>query len=155
MYSVDLSGGDTIQTDKAIAAALRGDWTQLGHLPNARELRNVVKKTRESSHKTIINLLGVYNAESISDFVRSCSILHDENGAIIITDKATASRISTVQIPYAADPDKLRSALSDAFLATVTYSAAVNGNLKASISAPSWPAAWAFPVVGVESNACL
>ncbi|MEO8049021.1 MAG: hypothetical protein ABI833_01280 [Acidobacteriota bacterium] len=135
LYSIDLAGGDPAQTDTAIAAALRGDWTQLDHLPNARELRNVVKKTHEFQHKTVINLLGVYNAESVTDFVRSCTILHDENGGVVITDKASASRIATVQIPYAADPDKLRSALADAFLATVTYSAAAKGKLKASISA--------------------
>ncbi len=135
LYSIDLSSGDAKQTDTAIAVALRGDWTQLDKLSNARELRNVVKKTRDFQHKTVINLLGVFNAESVADFVRSCTILHDENGAVVITDKASASRIATVQIPYAADPDKLRAALSDAFLATVTYSAAVGGKLKATISA--------------------
>jgi hypothetical protein len=135
LYSIDLSAGDAAQTDTAIGTALRGDWTQLDQLPNARALRNVVKASHEFRHKTIINLLGVYNAESVADFVSSCSILHDENGAVIVTDKASASRIATVQIPYAADPDKLRSALADAFLATVAYSAAANGKLKATISA--------------------
>ena len=135
LYSIDLSGGNAAQTDTAIGAALRGDWTQLDQLPNARALRNVVRATHEFQHKTIINLLGVYNAESVADFVNSCTILHDENGAVIVTDKASASRIATVQIPYAADPDKLRSALADAFLATVTYSAAAKGKLKANISA--------------------
>jgi len=135
LYSIDLSGGDTNQTNTAIAAALRGDWTQLGQLANTRELRNVVKTSRQSNHKMIINLLGVYNAESVAHFVRSCRILRDDNGAIVITDEATASRISTMQSPYAADPDKLRSALADAFLATVTYSAAAKGKVKASISA--------------------
>src|SRR5690242_3307210 len=119
LYSIDLSGGDAAQTDAAIGAALRGDWTQLDQLSNARALRNVVKATHEFQHKTIINLLGVYNAESVADFVNSCTILHDENGAVLVTDKASASRIATVQIPYAADPDKLRCALADAFLATV------------------------------------
>jgi hypothetical protein len=135
LYSIDLSGGDAAQTDAAISAALRGDWTQLDQRPNARALRNVVRATHEFQHKTIINLLGVYNAESVADFVSSCTILHDENGAVIVTDKASASRIATVQIPYAADPDKLRCALADAFLATVTYSAAAKGKLKATISA--------------------
>jgi hypothetical protein len=135
LYSIDLSGGNAAQTDTAIVAALRGDWTQLDRLPNAQALRNVVRATHEFQHKTIINLLGVYNAESVADFVSSCTILHDENGSVIVTDKATASRIATVQIPYAADPDKLRLALSDAFLATVTYSAAANGKLKATVSA--------------------
>ena len=135
LYSIDLSGGNAAQTDTAIGAALRGDWTQLDQLPNARALRNVVRATHEFRHKTIINLLGVYNAESVAHFVSSCTILHDENGAVIVTDKASASRIATVQIPYAADPDKLRMALADAFLATVTYSAAANGKLKATIAA--------------------
>ena len=135
LYSIDLAGGDTGQTNAALTAALRGDWTLLDQLPNARALRNVVKATHEFQHKTIVNLLGVYNAESVADFVSTCTILHDENGAVVITDKTTASRIATVQIPYAADADKLRSALADAFLATVTYSAASQGRLKATISA--------------------
>jgi hypothetical protein len=135
VYSIDLAGGDAGQTNAALTAALRGDWTLLDQLPNARALRNVVRATHEFQHKTIIHLLGVYNAESVADFVTACTILHDENGAVVITDKATASRIATVQVPYAADPDKLRSALADAFLATVTYSAASQGKLKATISA--------------------
>ena len=135
LYSIDLAGGDAGRTDAAMAAALHGDWTQLDRLPNARELRNVVKATHEFQHKTTINLLGIYNAGSVSDFVRSCAILRDENGAVFLTDKASASRIASAQTPYAADPDKLRSALADAFLATVTYSAAAAGGLKAAIAA--------------------
>jgi len=135
LYSIDLAAGETAQTDAAISAALRGDWTKLDQLPNARVLRNVVRNTSAFQHKATINLLGVYNAESIAEFVRSSTILHDENGTVVITDKASASRIATVQVPYAADPDKLRSALADAFLATVTYSAAAKGKLKATISA--------------------
>jgi hypothetical protein len=135
LYSIDLAGGDSAQTDAAIGAALRGDWTHLEHLPNTRKLRNVVNEIHDNQHKAIINLLGIYNAESVAEFVRSCTILHDDSGNVVITDKGSASRISTVQIPYAADPDKLRSALADAFLATVTYSAAAKGKLNATVSA--------------------
>jgi hypothetical protein len=53
-----------------------GDWTELDALPNAQVLRNVIKHTTERRHKLAINLLGIYNAVSVADFVRSCTILH-------------------------------------------------------------------------------
>ena len=125
--TIDLAGGDAAKTDSALAAALSGDWTQLVSLPNAQVARNVLQTTEKHETKLKINLLGIYNAESIDTFVKSCTIIHDDTGAVTVTDKITASHISLASTPLAADPDKLRRALSQAFLATATYSAARSG----------------------------
>lgn len=129
IYSVDLAAGDVNATDDALAAALKGNWTKLAGLTNARETRNIVKATKESRHAIEINLLGIYNAASIDDFVKSCSILHDGDGRIVMTDRQTASHIAVAETPYAADADKLRKALAEAFLCTITYTAGVPASL--------------------------
>jgi hypothetical protein len=123
IYSIDLATGDAAKTDDALSAALKGDWTKLAGLSNAHELRNIVKTTKESRHAIEINLLGIYNAATVNDFVKSCSILHDGNGQIVVTDRETANHMAVVETPYAADANKLRQALAEAFLCTVTYTA--------------------------------
>jgi hypothetical protein len=127
-YSIDLPGGDQQQTDAAIASALRGDWTALGKLPNAKLLRNILRETDKREHKIVINLLGIYNAETIDQFVKSCTILHDEDGQVLVTDKISASHVAVVSMPFLADADKLRSALAEGFLATVAYASGGSGS---------------------------
>jgi hypothetical protein len=121
IYHVDLSAGNTDATNAALKSALQGDWTLLTRLPNAQLLRNIVTDSKEYKHKTAINLFGIYNAEDVDTYVQSCTILHDENGHVSVIDKASASRISVAAMPYAADVDKLRTALAQDFLATVSY----------------------------------
>ena len=123
VYAIDLAAGDPPATDAALAAALRGDWTALEALPNARAVRNIVRHTKDLKHRFRINLLGVYNAASVEDFLRSSTVLHDGDGRVVITDTARATRLAVAAEPLRADPDKLRRALADAFLATVTYAA--------------------------------
>ncbi len=120
-YSVDLVGGDSGKTDAAIASALRGDWSALALLPNVTLLRDIARETEKLEHKIVVNLLGIYNAESIDQFAKTCTILHDADGQVLITDKVTASHVAVASVPFLADADKLRSALAEAFLATVTY----------------------------------
>jgi hypothetical protein len=120
-YSVDLSTGDNAKTDEALASALRGDWSALAALPNAKSLRDITRDTETSERKLIINLLGLYNAETVDQFTKTCTILHDGAGNVVVTDKVTASHLAAAAEPFRADPDKLRSALSEGFLATVTY----------------------------------
>ncbi len=134
VYAIDLTRGDAASTDAALAAALGGDWTRLDGLANARPLRNIVRNTKEYKQKLSISLLGIYNAATVEDFVRSSTILHDENGRIVITDQATATRIAVASNPLAADPDKLASALAEAFLATVTYTAAAGAERPLTLS---------------------
>ena len=131
-YSIDFSQGDPAKTETALASALRGDWTALDALSNAQVLRNIIRHTTELKHKLAINLLGIYNAVSVADFVRSCTILHS-NGEIVITDKATANQIAASAELYRADPDKLQKALSAGFIATATYAASM-GHLESAFT---------------------
>ncbi|HEY7304471.1 MAG TPA: hypothetical protein VH601_10175 [Bryobacteraceae bacterium] len=132
VYSIDLAQGDKNQTDSALASALAGDWTLLDALPNARPLRNILKQTHESGNRIAINLLGVYNAGTLADFVRSCTVLHDENGQIAVLDRIEAKRVAVAGTPYTADTERLRSALAECFLATFTYTAGsrIEGTLR-------------------------
>src|SRR5581483_7664456 len=127
LYSINLASGQDAETDAAIASALKGDWTLLDALPNAKPLRNVLRETKQSKQKININLLGTYNATTVDDYVASCTILHDENGQLTVTDKVKASRIAAATTPFGADADKLRKALAEATLATLTYAAASTG----------------------------
>jgi hypothetical protein len=124
LYEIDL-GSNPSESDAAIDAALHGDWSSLGKLSSARELRNVLTETHESAGGTALNLLGIYDCASTQDFVRQCCILHDtEDGTVTITDKETAQRIAVASRPFAAQDDKLRKVLDEAFLATVAYTTA-------------------------------
>jgi len=129
VYSIDLTAGDQSATDKAIAAALRGDWTLLGTLPNARPVRNVVREMRAKSRKIVINLLGFYNAISISEYVKSCEILRDPDGQVVLVDKASANHLRAAGAPKLADSERLRAAIGEGFLTTATYVAAAGGKL--------------------------
>jgi len=123
IYELDLSRGDVAETDSALAKALRGDWSALETLSNARPLRHIVRALQERNHKLTINLLGLYNAGSISNYLQSTTVLQDEHGQISVVDKAAAKDMSFGTTPYAAKSDKLRSALAQAFVATITYAA--------------------------------
>jgi hypothetical protein len=127
VYLVDLGSGDQAKTDAALGSALKGNWTQIDSLPNARALRNVFRETHDFQHSININLLGVYNAKSLIDYVNSCKILHDDDGQIVIVDRVKASEIEVASKPDVADRDKLRAALSREFLSTVTYAAGAGG----------------------------
>ncbi len=135
VYSIDLTGNQA-DTDAALDSAFKGDWTKLQQLSNAKELRNVIGETKDGKHAMTVNLLGVYNYESIADFVGSCQVLHspEDNGAITVTDRQTANRILVAAMPYCAAPDKLQKVLSEACVATMTYTAATSAsNLNADI----------------------
>ena len=134
VYAIDLSQGDSAKTFTALTSALKGDWTALDGLPNAQALRHVLRNTKDFQHRIGIHLLGIYNAVSVADFARSCTILHDGNGEIVITDRVTASRVAASTELYRADPDKLEAALADGFLATATYLSA-SGRIDAAFTA--------------------
>jgi hypothetical protein len=123
VYSIDLTQA-TEQTGRALASALRGDWSALESLPNAKILRNVVTEIHERKHQLNINLLGLLNATSIHDYLKQTQVLHDGAGQIVLVDTEGAKSLAASDTPYAAKPDKLRSALAQAFLTTISYSAA-------------------------------
>ena len=123
IYELDFGSGDPVATDKAVAAALKGDWSRLAELSNARELRHVLREAKDRNHKLRVNLLGFYNAGSIADYLRTTTVLRDENGQVTIVDKDSAKTLTTGSAPYAAKAEKLRFVLAQAFVATVTYGA--------------------------------
>ncbi len=122
-YEIRLGSGDTAATDRALGLALAGDWTALGALANVTCLRNVVARTEEHKFRLNINLLGFYNASSVSDYLKACTVLHDENGRILVTDKATAKRLATAASPYLAAAERLDRVLAETMLASITYAA--------------------------------
>jgi hypothetical protein len=131
VYSIDLTEA-VDETNQAISSALRGDWSAFAGLSNAKEIRNIVREVKERNHHITFNLLGVFNATSIHDYLSSSTILHDGNGQIVLVNKSEAESISATDTPYAAKPDKLRAALSQDFIATISYGAAAgsaNGKL--------------------------
>lgn len=123
IYELDLSAGDAEATDAALGAALRGDWVPFETLANAKPVRHILREAAKSNHKININLLGLYNATSISEYLRSTTVIQDEHGQISLVDQVRAKTLSAGTTPYAAKADKLRGALARDFLATVTYGA--------------------------------
>lgn len=126
VYEVDLppetDAASTMKTDGALDAALGGDWSLLPALQNAKELRNVVGATHETKFTLPVNMLGIFNYESVSDFISDSTVVHDiENASVTITDNSTAKRITVASTPYLADSDKLRAVLYEAMLATAAY----------------------------------
>jgi hypothetical protein len=127
VYLIDLASGDPAKTDGALGSALKGNWTQLDSLPNARLLRNVFREAHDFHRSININLLGVYNAATLTDYVNSSKILRGDDGQIVIVDRVKASEIEVASKPNAADSEKLRSALAREFLSTVTYAPTAGG----------------------------
>jgi len=85
------------------------------------EVQNVLTSTRKKGRALKINLLGVYNYTSISDLTLKGTVLTDlASGEIVITDGATATRVSGA-VNFLADTDKLRKALAQSFLITAAY----------------------------------
>ena len=125
VYAIDLgeaTDAAATATDKALDAALGGDWSLLPKLPNARELRNVTGTAEEIKFTFSVNLLGLFNYETVADFVKDCTIVHnDEDGSVTITDTATAKRITVASPPYLADADRLRNVLYEAEVITAAY----------------------------------
>ena len=86
-----------------------------------REIQNLLTTTRTIRNTLKINILGIYNYDSISDLTLKGTVLTDPaSGAIVITDKATATRVSGA-INFLANPDKLRKVLAQSFLITAGY----------------------------------
>jgi hypothetical protein len=132
-YEIQLAAGAPSATDHALQLALQGEWTSLEELPNAHRIRNIVVETVEKKTSLTLNLFGFYSATSVTDYVKSCTILLDESGQTSIIDKLDASRIAASSTPYASDSEKLQKALMEDFLCTATY-AAVKGRVNLQLS---------------------
>lgn len=127
VYEIDISAGDPATKD-AIGRALGGDWSGITKLRNARKLRNVIIDAVEKKFTLTVNILGLFNYRSVDDFVAAMRVVTDpEHGSVVITDSATAAQIAAASTPLAANPDKLRRALDNCFVATATYKALLAG----------------------------
>jgi hypothetical protein len=111
-----------------LTLALQGDWTAIDGLPNAHRIRNIVADAVEKKTSITLNLFGLLSAVSVTDYVKKCTILLDESGHLSIIDRLETNRIAALSLPYASDPEKLRTALMQDFVCTATY-AIVSGHL--------------------------
>jgi hypothetical protein len=86
-----------------------------------RETQSLLTTTRKQGHSLKLNILGIYNFASVSDLTLKGTMLSDpSSGEIVITDSATANRVSGA-VNFLADSDKLRKALAQSFLITTAY----------------------------------
>jgi hypothetical protein len=128
IYEIDVTTPDQATKD-AIDSALNGNWGKISQLTNARKIRNLVNDTVENKYALTVNLLGLYNYRSVADFVQSMKLLTDPTtGRVVITDTETAKEITVASTPLVANPDRLRLALYNSFLATATYQALISGS---------------------------
>lgn len=109
----------------ALQEALRLNFSALSDaalLPaGIREVRSVLTTTRKQGLSLKLNVLGIYNFTSVSDLVLQGKVLSDPlSGEVVITDSATATRVSGA-IDFLADADKLRRVLAQSFLLTAAY----------------------------------
>ncbi|MBI3694034.1 MAG: hypothetical protein HY238_04230 [Acidobacteria bacterium] len=118
LYEIDLAA---LYADgrEAVQAALHGDFSGLAAGPGIQEVESLMTRLRQRSHRLRVNLLGIYNFQSVSQLALEGKVFHDEvTGDLVITDKATASRID-----FGAAGKKLRHVLAEQFLITAAYRA--------------------------------
>ncbi|MGJ5813363.1 hypothetical protein [Paludibaculum fermentans] len=122
---------DQLSHDSAIAVhhALDGDFSALAglqdlSLPGITPVRNLSSELRKRGISLRVNLLGIVNAISISELVRSGSVTFEPvSGALVIADKVSSEKISVTSRPLEADGQKLRKAVFESLMVTAAYSA--------------------------------
>jgi hypothetical protein len=126
LFDLDLNKLD--QTGRqAVHAALDGDLSGFGSgaekLPVGVSLvRSIFTEIQKEKHSLKFNLLGIYNFMQVSTLILKGRMLFEPaTGELIITDTATASRIETATLNFAADGEKLRKVLAESVLLTVAY----------------------------------
>jgi hypothetical protein len=116
----------------AVTAALDGDLTVLDRLnPKAEEngiaapgitlVRSILTRTKKTGAKFKINLIGLFNFLSLSDFISKSEVIHEPvSGDVIFKETASGERIGAITLPQA--QTKLRKAIFDSILMTTAYS---------------------------------
>ncbi|MCM3869867.1 MAG: hypothetical protein ND895_04070 [Pyrinomonadaceae bacterium] len=111
----------------AVHQALDGDLTRLAVAssdlpPGISLVRSIFTEVQKEKHTVKLNLLGIYNFISVSTLILKGTVMFEpRTGEIIITDKATASRIAASMFNFAADAEKLRKVLAESVLITAAY----------------------------------
>lgn len=112
---------------QALHQALGGD---LRKLPAQQQLlpagislvRTIFTEVKKQKHALKFNLLGIYNFISVSTLILKGRVMFErETGELVITDTATASRISASSLNFAADGQKLRKVLAESVLISAAY----------------------------------
>jgi hypothetical protein len=122
LYEVD---NNVLQSPELINSALRGDFSPLTSLDQQlpagiKIVKSLISSTKTLRHRFKVNLLGIYDALSISSLIRKGSSAFDaESGEYILTDSVTADAMA-----LSADNKKLRTLLAQKLLITAAYRAA-------------------------------
>ncbi len=135
LYDIDLSSL-TAASRAAIHSALDGDLSSLtidpsSPLPGIVYARDLFSAVRQRKYSLNVNLLGIVNYGWVSKLITSGKTIYEPTtGQLVISDSATASRISTLVANIGvADPDKLRQAMAENFLITIAYRGARRAGL--------------------------
>ena len=125
----------------AIHSALDGDLSALtidpSHpLPGIAPVRDLFANVREQKYALSVNLLGIVNFGWLSKLIAAGKTIYEPaTGKLVIADSATASRVSTMVANIGvADSEKLRQAMAESFLITVTYHGARKAGLAPSLT---------------------
>lgn len=125
-YEIDLSKLGA-EGRLALHKALDGDLTALAGgavaTPAGVTLRrSIFTETQKKRHTLKVNLLGVYNFIRIGSLGKRMRVMFvPETGELLITDGATAERITASTSNLAADHSKLRKVMAESFLITAAY----------------------------------
>ena len=135
LYDIDLSSL-TAASRAAIHSALDGDLSPLtidpsSPLPGIVYGRDLFSEVRQRKYSLNVNLLGIVNYGWVSKLITSGKTIYEPiTGQLVISDSATASRISTLVANIGvADPEKLRQAMAENFLITIAYRGARRAGL--------------------------
>ncbi len=124
LYEFNLTALDDAG-NAALKAALRGDLGGLtgDTLPSGVQMvRSIATDLHHTGVTWKINLLGIYNYVSTTELIRQGTVLFEPvTGDLVITDTATAQRISAGTVNFGADTGKLRRVLAESFLITAVY----------------------------------
>jgi hypothetical protein len=125
LFDVELNHLDANGRD-AVQQALGGDLRNLGTtqgLPGGINLvRSIFTEVKKTKHALKFNLLGIYNFISVSTLILKGRVMFEPaTGELVITDTATASRISASSLNFAADGEKLRKVLAETVLISAAY----------------------------------
>lgn len=128
LYEIRL---DQLDQEAALAVhhALDGDFSSLTglqdlSLPGITPVRDLTNDLRKRGVTLRLNLLGIVNAISLSELVRSGSVTFEPvSGALVIADEVSSEKIRITARPLEADGQKLRKAVFESLMVTAAYHA--------------------------------
>ena len=114
------------EAQDAFTATIHGDLSRLMHtasLPaGVKAAGSVFDRLTTTKHTFQFNFLGLFNYASVQTASLDMNMKASDDGQVVITDKATLSRLSATATPMVKS-DLLRKALAEDFVATMGYCA--------------------------------